>query len=72
MFTSVTVFVSGCGCDNCATVSLAWHRPSEQYVAVKRINLEQCEMGFHKIQVLFYIDIVYVDNYSSYICIELA
>ncbi|KAK2159544.1 hypothetical protein LSH36_151g06029 [Paralvinella palmiformis] len=42
--------IIGCGCDNCATVSLAWHRPSEQYVAVKRINLEQCEMGFHKIQ----------------------
>ena len=44
----------GCGCDNCATVSLAWHRPTEQHVAVKRINLEQCEMDFNTIQVQFY------------------
>ena len=42
---------SGCGCNNSATVSLAWHRPTEQHVAVKRINLEKCEMDFSIIQV---------------------
>ena len=44
-------YFAGKGCNESVFVSLAKHRPTNTYVAIKRTNLERCDLEFNIIHV---------------------
>ena len=43
--------LTGRACNDAATISLAKHKPSGGHVAVKKIDVESCDIDFHLLQV---------------------